>query len=62
VQGSVDRDVIQVEPDDPVERRERFGLERVEHPRPDPLVAATAQRRVGHLAIEDRLDCRSARS
>jgi hypothetical protein len=56
VQGPVDRDVIQVEPDDPVERRERFGLERVEHPRLDPLVAASAQRRVGHLAIEDRLD------
>jgi hypothetical protein len=56
VQGSIQRDVLQVETDDPVERGEFLTLEVVEHAGRDPLVAACSQRGVGHLVIEDGFD------
>jgi len=62
VQRTIEGHIVEIEPDDPVERGERFGLERVEHPGVDPLVAAPSQGRVGHLVIEDRFDVDPRRS
>lgn len=62
VQLTIEGHIVEIEPDDPVERGERFGLERVEHPGVDPLVAAPSQGRVGHLVIEDRFDVDPRRS
>ena len=47
---------VEVEPDDPVERGERFGCGAVEHAGGDPLVAAGPQRGVGDPMLEDRFD------
>ena len=52
----VDGDVAEVEAEDLVERGVRFGFEPVEHASRDPLVAASSQRRVRHLVIQDRFD------
>lgn len=38
VQRPVERDIVELEANDPVERRDRFGLEGVEHAGVDPLV------------------------
>jgi NAD(P)H-binding len=48
--------LVEVKADNPVKRRERLGLESLEHPSSDPLVAPGPQRRVRHLVVEDRLD------
>jgi hypothetical protein len=56
VQRPVECHVVEVEPHDPVERGDRLCLEVVEHPGVDPFVTASAQRCIGHLAIEDRFD------
>jgi hypothetical protein len=60
VQGPVDRDVIQVEPNDPVERRERFSLERIEHPasihssrRARSVVSGTWRSRIASMSTHD---------
>src|SRR5687768_16372729 len=39
----VEGDAVEVEADDPVERGERFGLERLEHAGGDPLIASCSQ-------------------
>jgi hypothetical protein len=56
VQRPVEAHLAQVEPDGPVEGGHRLGLELVEHPDGDPLVTSSPQRRVRHLAIQDRFD------
>jgi hypothetical protein len=56
VQRPVERDVVEIQSDDPIERAERLVLELLEHPRVDPLVAPGPQRRVRHPMLEDRLD------
>jgi hypothetical protein len=54
VRRPVHRDVVKVEAHDPVERREGFDLDLLEHPGVDPIVPAGAQGGVGHLVVEDR--------
>jgi len=56
VQRPIERDVLEIEADDPVERGEGFGLEGLEDAGGDPLVPAGAQGRVGDLVVEDRFD------
>ena len=56
VQRAVQRDVAEIETDDPIERRECFSDEIVEHAGVDPLVAPGPQRRVRHCKVEDRFD------
>ena len=56
VQRPVEGDVVEVEADDPIERGERFGLERLEHAGGDPLIASCSQGGVRDLVFEDRFD------
>ena len=49
-------DVVEIEPDDPVERGQRLGFEGLEDAGLDPLVTASAQGRVRHPVVKDRLD------
>jgi hypothetical protein len=53
VLAAVDGAVAEVEVDDPVIGRQRFGGQGVEHAGCEPLVAATAHGRVGHGAAEE---------
>jgi hypothetical protein len=61
-QRTVERDIAELEADDLVERCECFGDEFVEHPRVDPLVASSPQRRVRHREPEDRFDVNPRRA
>lgn len=56
MKGSVERDVLQAEPDDPVERSDGFALEGFEHTGCDPLIAPRSQGGVGDPVLEDRFD------
>jgi hypothetical protein len=56
VHGAVERNVVEIEADDPVECCERFVLELLEDTGGDPLVASSARGRVRRSVLEDRLD------
>jgi hypothetical protein len=62
VERAVDGDLGEVQADDPVERRDGFGAEPVEHARCDPLVAAGPERGVGDSMFEDGFDVDPRRS
>jgi hypothetical protein len=56
VQRPVERDLPEVEADNPVVRVDRMVAELIEHPRRDPLIPPGPQRRVRDLALQDRFD------
>ena len=56
MQRPVQRDVAEVQADHTVIGVQRVRAELVEHAGSDPFIASRSQRRVGDLALQDRLD------